>query len=462
MDLFRQHNRSPRRGFFVALACMVMLSGCYSLNADVQIADDGSGTIAIDYRIPADAPAELFPNGAPCQSLASAANSLPSDAGTIELTEPDGGCGLTIRTDVAPGGQIPDGFVQAVESVQLENLGRYSGLSLRPEGDGWRFEAQFIKARLTDVAGSAELRNAVEQGTFELRVILPGRQAGHNADFIDDDGAMVWRIDPVLDRRTVLEAVSVPGETILGADPDVSPLSKGLHPAFWIALFVIPAVAVLGFSLYVLWQIRRDPAALVVHGRRRSGTPDEAVRSRRQAAAEARKARIAAEQVDAPLAPGAVYTALQVHHAPEKPKPGAEAPQRSKPWTNTGEPEALDPNETPIEPNFEPLAEEHVPAAAEEVVPVQGVTPAAPEVSPQPAEESMGWSLGADGPEPEPSDAATMYAAESPLVQSLAEPDSPLDPRWDDGHGAFVRFDLELHAWMKFDEAAQDWVVLPA
>ncbi len=214
---------SLHRLMAVLVAMTVLATGCYSLDSNLSVNEDGSGTFVAEFLIDKDTSPDTLQVGndlvAPCDAATSMRNVAP--AGAI-FTELDGGgeCGARLEMTFADLDELQAGLNSLSSEARFSAFGHFPAVAVTESNGNWSMEAQF-KAPVPDTIGDqAAFRDEVGAGQFNFAVKLPGRQVQHNATRIAQDGSMVWEINPLVDGSKTLFVQTEPGATILGESTD--------------------------------------------------------------------------------------------------------------------------------------------------------------------------------------------------------------------------------------------------
>ena len=256
-----------RRTVPLVFLLAIALSGCFKINLDIEVNDDGSGTIggliALDTEAAAQLASIFEEEGAEAPSRDELCEEFLTDTDVPEgaTTEPfDDGkfCGVRFSQD----------FTAAeLDSVVSESLaGDGTGdFDIRRDGDGWRFDATFSE----EATGDADFfpSELFSDAEFVIRVKLPGRQVEYNADRIEGDGTMVWDVN-LFEPGPALMARTEPGSPITGSGGD-----DGSNTA----LIIVAVLAVLALAIgYLWWRKRSGTAAVTDPGQSASTGPTDA------------------------------------------------------------------------------------------------------------------------------------------------------------------------------------------
>ena len=267
-----------RKLLLFLLPAAALLAGCFSIETDYAVNEDGSGTQTVRVTIP---PEVLSALGGEMPSLEEA-ESDPSmqalqdalgDRGSIEFfSDEERGFGFEMVINVPPS----DDFAAALQAIADDlpedselPIGQFTASDdaeppvIRREGDGWTFSYDLQALTDEDLAslsgGDAQTGQMaamfLDQTTMTIRLRLPGEVTDHNADEVLGDGTLVWN-----------QQGSDAGRTLTAA----SELGGGSSSMRMVLLIVgaVVAVAVVGGIAYL--AVRRSGGATP------AGTPPSA------------------------------------------------------------------------------------------------------------------------------------------------------------------------------------------
>lgn len=250
----------------------VLAAGCIKLDVDVEVRDDGSGTLrlisALDVEqlegLAATFGEGVEPGEQPSireQVEAIDPAELPEGA-TVEYYDDGTFQGVELTVEFGPGTDIADlldqGLATTPGDTDAGDLGggMFESFLLEPDGaGGWRFEATLPPADDLGADGMPPEMLEALIGDPEIRfaIRLPGRQVEHNADRVEDDGTLVWELGLTGAGEQALSARTVPGDPITGD-------AGGLSTAVVVGLAGLAVAA----GAVVVWLLRRgrDAAAM--------------------------------------------------------------------------------------------------------------------------------------------------------------------------------------------------------
>lgn len=244
------------------LAVVGLLAVACQVQVETVVEDDGSGYQSIRIGLSKELLSSL---GADPDEISSemesstdiaALGSLP-DSVTYTLINDDESIGLEVRVEFGPTDDVFAALDEIVSGLPSEI--RDSGMLeitggpdqvLRREGDEWVFRssteavdpaemgALFGDQDGQDLGAAAELFASQVEATYRLH--LPGKVQSHNADEVESDGTLVWRLagEDVFTGNT-LEARSRVGG------------GGGVSPALIVGILVVAgAAAGLGYVYY--------------------------------------------------------------------------------------------------------------------------------------------------------------------------------------------------------------------
>ena len=186
----------------------VLTSGCIQADLKLDVNDDGSGTYSAVFAVNAD----LFKQLGGLSALDPDAD--PADASTdicqqtIDEAKDDNPTGAKIepykKGDFC-GYKVTSSFANVEDALELLNGSTASGgtsledVTLAKQGTGWAFNAEWNPSDTsgsTSGADEAMTKQFLQGFAFVMRIKLPGGQVDQNADLIENDGTMVWNLDP--------------------------------------------------------------------------------------------------------------------------------------------------------------------------------------------------------------------------------------------------------------------------
>ena len=234
-----------RKKLLILMTLLAALtSGCIQADLKLDVKDDGSGTYSAVFAVNAD----LFKQLGGLSALDPDAD--PADANTdicqqtLDEAKDDNPTGAKIepykKGDFC-GYKVTSSFANVEDAIDLLNGSTASGgtsledVTLEKRGTGWAFKAEWNPSDTSGSSSGSDAAMAKQflQGfAFVMRIKLPGGQVEQNADLIEDDGTMVWNLDPTASRtltaRTEAGAPQVkPGaKTDAGKNINASPAAS--------------------------------------------------------------------------------------------------------------------------------------------------------------------------------------------------------------------------------------------
>ena len=223
----------------------VLTAGCVQADIKVDVKEDGSGSYSAVFAVNAKlfeslgGLSALDPDAKPATSTTDVCQQMIDESKT---DQPEGAKVEPYKKGDFCGVKVSASFANVEEALELLNGGGDTGgatledVTLEKQGTGYVFEAQWNPS---DTGGSttgtdAEMMKQFLQGfSFVVRMKLPGGQVEQNADLIENDGTMVWNLDPgaarTLNARTEAGAPQVKSgaKTDAGKNINTSAASVG-------------------------------------------------------------------------------------------------------------------------------------------------------------------------------------------------------------------------------------------
>ncbi len=237
-----------RRLLVLVAAAALLASGCFKVNLDIEVEEDGSGRlggiVAIDFAAFEDLAGSLgedsgLSRGELCGEFDTESGFNTSELDQARPYDEDGFCGVEFETAFAA-----DEFDETFGSLESGEG------TLRRDGDGWFFELPFDESEFE--TGDASAFPGVEElfgdAEYVVRVKLPGRQVDHNGTRIDDEGFVVWDLD----------LTSPPDRLFLRTEPGDPITGSGGGGTGAVILIVILVLLALGAVAYFLMRRRGD------------------------------------------------------------------------------------------------------------------------------------------------------------------------------------------------------------
>ena len=205
--------------------CLLMVLGllatsCYSVDANVVVNEDGSGSFAIEYIIDKDTSEASLIAGdlvSACDAVTVMQNAAPNGSLFTPL-DSSSQCGARITMDFANETELRTGMQTISDRSRFASFGYFPEILIsRGETEGsWNFQSQFKPPLPANLEDQADFRSEVAGGSFVISVDLPGRQVEHNADRIDENGVMIFEVNPLVDPSGQIFVQTEPGVKILG------------------------------------------------------------------------------------------------------------------------------------------------------------------------------------------------------------------------------------------------------
>ena len=187
----------------------VLTAGCIQADIKVDVKDDGSGTYSAVFAVNADlfkqlgGLSALDPDADPadantdiCQQTIDEAKDENPAGAKIEPYKKGDFCGYKVTSSFANIEEAIDilgGGTSTSGGASLENI------TLEKKGTGWAFDAEWNPSDTsgsTSGADAAMTKQFLQGFQFVVRMKLPGGAVEQNADLIENDGTMVWNLDP--------------------------------------------------------------------------------------------------------------------------------------------------------------------------------------------------------------------------------------------------------------------------
>ena len=223
-----------RKKLILLMTLVAMLTaGCVQADLKLDVKDDGSGTytalIAVNAQLfqQLGGLSALDPDAEPTSSSADICQQMIDDA--QEEAPPAGGKVEPYKKGDFCGVKISAPFANIEEGLQLFNDSSDSGgatledVTLEKQGNGWVFSAQWNPSDTSDAttgADAAMTKQFLQGFSFVVRMKLPGGQVDQNADLIENDGTMVWNLDPAAARTLTAKTDANAPQVKAGAKTD--------------------------------------------------------------------------------------------------------------------------------------------------------------------------------------------------------------------------------------------------
>lgn len=248
---------------FLLVPLALLATGCFKVNLDIEVEDDGSGRIEGEFAVNPDqylealGPlAEAFAEAGAeageelsreslCASFLEDQDPLPPEV-NAETFDEGGFCGQRFSAEFGPG----DDVAATIGELFGDDGTDEDEIVLRKEGENWRFELP-IDAEDLGTEGGDEffppevLDELLGDSEFRVRVQLPGRPLEHNATSVDGN-TFTWDLDITNPPQENLFAVTEPG----------SPGGGGSNAWLWVVLGLVAVAAVVGLVVFLR---RRGP-----------------------------------------------------------------------------------------------------------------------------------------------------------------------------------------------------------
>lgn len=244
----RPRPRRVLRGLALALVALAASACQVRVGADITVADDGSGRMALTIALDEELASSLATDGFdPFAGL----DELP-DGWSVERSDQDGGRAATVSADFADPAELAARVAQLRDGVDDEDPALLEDVEVAVAEDGsatFRGRAGFRPPSSTGLDGvgvtfdGEDLRELLtERGDevmrVDLRVSMPGPVVDGNADEVDGRTA-TWRL-PVTELVEVEAASDPPSDR-----------------TWWVAAGAAALGLVLGFVLVGLFRRRR-------------------------------------------------------------------------------------------------------------------------------------------------------------------------------------------------------------
>ena len=216
----------------ILLPAALLLSGCFTLETEYVVNEDGSGSQSIRFALP---PEMVSTMGGEAPSVEEAESSPElqeirdalGDTGSITFfSSPEEGFGFEITMNVEPSDDVGAALVAKAEELTRATadtempLGELTGAAptIRRDGDSWVFEAAMEELDAATIAALSGDPSATEMASFfgdqitlTTRLTLPGEVTEHNADEVLEDGTLVWTMTASSPARTLTARSEVGG-----------------------------------------------------------------------------------------------------------------------------------------------------------------------------------------------------------------------------------------------------------
>jgi hypothetical protein len=208
----------------VVTVVALLTTGCIQADLKLDVNDDGSGTysaiIAVNSKLleTMGGLAALDPDadtsnttGDICKDMLTDAQEDTPEGSKVEPYKKGDFCGVKLTASFA---NIDEGL-ELLNSSSDTGGATLENVTLEKQGAAWVFDAEWNPGDTNEATGGdAEMAKQFLQGfSFVIRMKLPGGQVDQNADLIEDDGTMVWNLDPSASRD--LKARTEPGAAVI-------------------------------------------------------------------------------------------------------------------------------------------------------------------------------------------------------------------------------------------------------
>ena len=232
----------------------VLASSCYSLDANVVVNEDGTGSFVVEYIVDKDTSEASLLAGdlvAACDAVQVMQNAAPAGAVFTPL-ESSSQCGARLEMEFASEAELVQGMATISERSRFSGFGHFPDIAVNrgAEEGTWNFMAQFKPPLPTNLETQTDFRNEVSQGRFTLAVDLPGRQVEHNADRIDENGVMIFEINPLVDASGQMFVQTEPGPKIVG-------VAESSSFPWNLAIFALLAIAAIAAAVMILRRSKK-------------------------------------------------------------------------------------------------------------------------------------------------------------------------------------------------------------
>ncbi len=247
-----------KRLFLLVAGAALIASACVKVNMTIEVDDDGSGTInglvAVDYKAFGDL-ANTFGDEAGfdqdqiCSDFQSDSGLQGTEFDQVTPYNEGNFCGAEFSTRFDPG--------QLQTALGAMDAGL---VTVDRQGDNWTFDLAFDAGDF-DTAGTEGMPgfdDIFDGAEYPVRVKLPGKQADHNGDFIDNEGFVVWDID-LMNPPSRLFLETEPGDPIIGSQSAGG--GDGGGGATTVIIIVGLVLVALGVAAYFITRNKKSAAA---------------------------------------------------------------------------------------------------------------------------------------------------------------------------------------------------------
>lgn len=209
-------NRPALRVVLLAMVAMFALSGCFKVDIDISVQEDGSGQAVMISAISYEdvlSMAELMGGDDDGAAPEDGFNLMPTtkeeicsegeftmdeapEGAEVEEYDEDGYCGIKTTVDFADA----DELAEVLEMFNEAGEGTSSSVEITRDGEEWIFEASLETEEgaslVGEDAGSIPFDGLFDSAQFQFHVQLPGEAIEHNADEVDGN-RFTWNLDPM-------------------------------------------------------------------------------------------------------------------------------------------------------------------------------------------------------------------------------------------------------------------------
>ncbi|MDA1009920.1 MAG: hypothetical protein DWG83_00245 [Chloroflexi bacterium] len=215
----------------------LVLSGCFNIENNYVVNEDGSGSRTIRFAIPAETLTgfgEELPDTAEMESdeeIAAIRSALGEMGEMRFFSSEEEGVGFELTMNVDASDDFAAALTERASAVQAAlppevtaefDMSMFDvageGLILRRDGDEWIFEVQAASLdsdAIGALTGDPEMGMMADFFMGETNIVttirLPGEVTEHNADEVREDGTLVWTQTGVSDERTMSARSDVGG-----------------------------------------------------------------------------------------------------------------------------------------------------------------------------------------------------------------------------------------------------------
>ncbi len=201
------------------LALAAALAGCFRLEVDVTVEDDGAGSFSMLAAMSDQMLAMADGDNPFLEAQAAVDPAAMPEGAVVESYAQDGFTGTRWTFPFAAGGDVGASIDRAAQRVGGSALtganGPFERFELRRVDGEWRFQAVIRPLAGDDAPSSLGLdpqsaalaQQMLANGWYRVRITLPGELLEHDADRVEA-GALVWEIDIFAAEPRTLTAAS--------------------------------------------------------------------------------------------------------------------------------------------------------------------------------------------------------------------------------------------------------------